>query len=459
MLKAPVLAGGTAVVLIAAIPVLAVDTPPTWNAPETVASVPAYFPNLDLYAGQDRYLAYDHFGNAGIAFVDEITTGGTRFQPFYARRAPGLGWVVDDRLSFGFFPTLASQPCLAFNHLEQPACTSMSTPTDDNDTHLFLSIYDDESAVTWNNQDLSGFGNGFGQLPRAWLTSSLRFDVLGRAHVIGTNFDVFTASETLRYKFDSDGDGDLNPETWWYVLDLDPFPYEDMSVTLAVDSIARPMAAIWLEDTDINSSEVLFAMKDTGLSWQNVQLATNASHPSIAIDPDNDFPAVAYHDVQNANLVYAWWDGNQWVHDVVASTGITGLWPSLAFDPADGNPSIAYHNQSTGSLMHAWHDGAQWNTQVAVAGSFEVPTGFTPSIAFNDFGTGFPAIAYFDISSELRFVEDPPLPGDLNGDGVIGVPDLLVMLGDWGLASSPADLNDDATVDVLDLLLLLANWG
>ena len=89
----------------------------------------------------------------------------------------------------------------------------------------------------------------------------------------------------------------------------------------------------------------------------------------------------------------------------------------------------------------------------------EVPVGFTPSLAFNDFGSGFPSIAYFDISSNLMFVEDPPAPGDLDGDGTIGVADLLWLLGDWGLSHSPADLNQDGRVDVLDLLMLLSNWG
>ena len=52
--------------------------------------------------------------------------------------------------------------------------------------------------------------------------------------------------------------------------------------------------------------------------------------------------------------------------------------------------------------------------------------------------------------------------GDLNGDGVVDVSDLLILLGAWGPCSGgscDADLNDDGTVDVSDLLALLANWG
>jgi hypothetical protein len=52
--------------------------------------------------------------------------------------------------------------------------------------------------------------------------------------------------------------------------------------------------------------------------------------------------------------------------------------------------------------------------------------------------------------------------GDLNGDGVVDVFDLLMLLGAWGPCPSgdcPADLNGDGGIDVFDLLILLGNWG
>lgn len=49
---------------------------------------------------------------------------------------------------------------------------------------------------------------------------------------------------------------------------------------------------------------------------------------------------------------------------------------------------------------------------------------------------------------------------DLNGDGVVNVPDLLALLAAWGPCSGcPEDLDGNGIVDVLDLLQLLANWG
>ncbi|MCH8005637.1 MAG: hypothetical protein IH888_05325 [Planctomycetes bacterium] len=54
--------------------------------------------------------------------------------------------------------------------------------------------------------------------------------------------------------------------------------------------------------------------------------------------------------------------------------------------------------------------------------------------------------------------------GDIDGDGIVGVPDLLALLASWGACPTPpepcpADLDHDGSVSVPDLLILLANWG
>ncbi len=49
-------------------------------------------------------------------------------------------------------------------------------------------------------------------------------------------------------------------------------------------------------------------------------------------------------------------------------------------------------------------------------------------------------------------------PEDLNGDRVVDVLDLLILLGAWG-GGGAADINGDGVVDVLDLLQLLGAWG
>ncbi len=56
------------------------------------------------------------------------------------------------------------------------------------------------------------------------------------------------------------------------------------------------------------------------------------------------------------------------------------------------------------------------------------------------------------------------IPGDLDGDGAVGVADLMILLGAWGPCPAhpdtcPGDVDLDDIVGISDLLILLANWG
>lgn len=57
----------------------------------------------------------------------------------------------------------------------------------------------------------------------------------------------------------------------------------------------------------------------------------------------------------------------------------------------------------------------------------------------------------------------PPVvrEGDVNGDGIVDVSDLLAVIGAWGPCGPPcpADLNGDGAVNVSDLLTVIGNWG
>ncbi|MBX3355442.1 MAG: alpha amylase C-terminal domain-containing protein [Phycisphaeraceae bacterium] len=60
--------------------------------------------------------------------------------------------------------------------------------------------------------------------------------------------------------------------------------------------------------------------------------------------------------------------------------------------------------------------------------------------------------------SVVIYSQSPPVPADLNGDGVVNGSDLAIMLGQWG-SSGSADLNGDGVVNGGDLALLLGAWG
>lgn len=54
---------------------------------------------------------------------------------------------------------------------------------------------------------------------------------------------------------------------------------------------------------------------------------------------------------------------------------------------------------------------------------------------------------------------DSVCAADIDGDGVVGVDDLLVLIAAWGTSDEDADVNGDGTVSTEDLLLVLAGWG
>jgi hypothetical protein len=56
---------------------------------------------------------------------------------------------------------------------------------------------------------------------------------------------------------------------------------------------------------------------------------------------------------------------------------------------------------------------------------------------------------------------NPPLPGDANGDGLVGILDVLVVIADWGPCDSgcAGDVNEDGEASILDILFIIANWS
>jgi hypothetical protein len=59
---------------------------------------------------------------------------------------------------------------------------------------------------------------------------------------------------------------------------------------------------------------------------------------------------------------------------------------------------------------------------------------------------------------------NPQTPGDVNGDGVVNVDDLLAVITGWGACPTPpvpcpADVTGDGAVNIDDLLMVITNWG
>jgi hypothetical protein len=51
--------------------------------------------------------------------------------------------------------------------------------------------------------------------------------------------------------------------------------------------------------------------------------------------------------------------------------------------------------------------------------------------------------------------------GDVSGDGVVNIDDLLAVIGAWGQCAGfcPADVDGNGVVNIDDLLMVINNWG
>ncbi len=62
-------------------------------------------------------------------------------------------------------------------------------------------------------------------------------------------------------------------------------------------------------------------------------------------------------------------------------------------------------------------------------------------------------------STSWLFPEVDGIIGDLDGDGIVGVEDLLIVISQWGSCSDCiADIDGNGVVNVEDLLIVIANW-
>jgi len=208
-----------------------------------------------------------------------------------------------------------------------------------------------------------------------------------------------------------------------------------------------------------------------GNSWSDVGGSANSSANAAVVFDDGDGPALYvggnFTSVggMSANFI-ARWDGTQWT---TLGTGVNNAVQALAvFDDGSGPALYAGGAFTEAGGLSAHHiarwDGASWSAVGAgtndtvlalhVAEHAGVPTLVVAGQFTQANGEPADRIALYGCPAAQ--------PGDLDGNGVVDVFDLLELLGAWGPcdgSSCPADLNSSGAVDVFDLLDLLTAWG
>ena len=143
-----------------------------------------------------------------------------------------------------------------------------------------------------------------------------------------------------------------------------------------------------------------------------------------------------------------------------------------------------FENTSTGLLLPG--GGNEHNYRVPIFGASGPPRFWLPQGSEPQDHIGMFAAELFDFLNDNTLVDQdaggpgvdeqliiafdqsitigsPSTPGDIDGDGFVGLSDLLILLKSWGpcddCSDCPADIDGDCSVGVGDLLILLANWG
>lgn len=223
--------------------------------------------------------------------------------------------------------------------------------------------------------------------------------------------------------------------------------------------------------------------KWNGQSWMPLGIGTSGAVYAFAADVGPEKMPLLYVGGQfsSAGGMNVWriagWNGNTWSalgtgmdHEVRALTvfddgsgGGSRLYAGGKFTNAGGAP-VDRLAQWSGTSWSAF--GNTMNSDVlALAGSMP-NCGNAPALFVGGNFTASPAGDRY--LARWQGCTAMTVPGDLDCDGVVGVPDLLAVINSWGPClplptPCPADVapppTGDGTVGVPDLLLIINNWG
>jgi len=297
------------------------------------------------------------------------------------------------------------------------------------------------------------------------------------------------------------------------LLAPDPMPSDCFGISASArDGVI--LIGAHVRDTAGPGSGEAFVFRHDGETW-NLEAELTAFDASgaewygwsVALGPDVAMIGAPFEDLEDGAAYVYRFDGAQWRHEVKLQGSDPVAFPLFAW-------KVALDETGRIALISAPHDGTL-GFEAGAAYVFRMEdTGWKEIIkllppepqGMGQFGSGslsgdiafiggggqsdWPGVAYvyagmagtdcnhngkpdacdiFEGTSED--VDGDGIPdecegwGDLNGDGVVDVLDLLLVLEAWGPCDPPCppacdgDTDGDCVVDVLDLLEVLAHWG
>ncbi len=160
------------------------------------------------------------------------------------------------------------------------------------------------------------------------------------------------------------------------------------------------------------------------------------------------------------------WDGSTWhAFDDGGNIGVNSTVYALAAygDDLVAGGSFAVAGGRTVNFIARW-DGTRW-WPFDVDGNIGMNS-WTYALTVHDdqlVAGGIFTIASGQTVNRVAAWRDCPGtgPADLDGNGVVDIVDLILLLGDWGCEGPDCigDVNGDGVVDVVDLIEMLGAWG
>jgi hypothetical protein len=141
----------------------------------------------------------------------------------------------------------------------------------------------------------------------------------------------------------------------------------------------------------------------SGTSWIDMGFLTAqwGDMPSVVIDPSDNKPIVAFEDNVNSGRAHVkkWSSGTSWTDLGFPSTGNVKGWyrpPSIALDPSDNKPLVAFGDDDNGGKIHVmkWSYATSWND----LGLVSTGEGHYPTIAV-DPSDNKPIVVFVDLAN------------------------------------------------------------
>jgi hypothetical protein len=223
-------------------------------------------------------------------------------------------------------------------------------------------------------------------------------------------------------------------------------------VYLAVDPNDGTLYAVYFDTTSellgVFDVDVYFTRsEDQGTTWTMPVVMNGDSLPA----GDQFFPWIEVDPAGRLHLVY--FDSR---HTQQPDEAVNGMFDAYYAWSADRGDTWTEHRLTTPS-WNSDNDGLNRPSQFLGDYLCLAHDGEQAYPVYLDTGAGDPDVF-------TRPVSFPAVPGDVTGDGIVDVQDLVEVVLQWGDCPAqpevcPADTNDDGVVDVEDLVNVVVNWS